>query len=315
MLPTLVTENGLVVNIDGQPIMVSKTHRNYGSIREAIKKDDKERVLALTNLDAYDISVQEYAAKTEELEFKNDKVYFRGKELNNLLSTRLSQMAAEGHPIQSYINFLNKLEENPSYNSRQQLYLFLEDHDLPITEDGDILAYKGVRNDYKDCHTGTFDNSVGQEHEMPRSEVDDNTNHGCSKGFHAGSEAYATGFGQRTVVVKINPKDAVSVPHRETAKLRCCKYKVVAEYTRTLDMACYANDASDLIEKFKDNFFIGDEIFFDYHDEERHVVIQLIDENTVTCKLMYHDPSFSYVQPMYRTFKIADMEAVEDANY
>lgn len=313
MLTIVVSEKDVVVNIDGTPVIISKSSPNYGSIRQAIIDDDAERVLSLTNLDSYDIAVEEYTADYGDVEFKDGKVYYKGEELHNELTRRMAQMAEEGFPVTSYINFLEKLMQNPSYNSRQQLYLFLEDHKLPISEDGDILAYKGVTDDYMDCHTRSFDNSVGNTHEMPRSEVDDNTNNGCSKGFHAGSEAYATGFGSRTVIVKINPKDCVSVPHRETAKLRCCKYTVVAEYTRTLDRACYANDAQDLVSYFKDNYFPGDEIYFYYDDEDRHVFIEHVGEDSITCKLMHGDPSFSYTEPKYRTFKIEKMVDIDEA--
>jgi hypothetical protein len=54
-----------------------------------------------------------------------------------------------------------------------ELYGFLEKGNLPITNDGHFLAYKKVRKDYKDCHSGTMDNSIGQVVEMERNQVDD----------------------------------------------------------------------------------------------------------------------------------------------
>jgi hypothetical protein len=106
---------------------------------------------------------------------------------------------------------------------------------MPITDDGCFLGYKGVTNDYKDVHSGRFDNSVGAINEMPRNKVCDDFRQGCSYGFHVGSLEYATRWGPKTVIVKVNPKDVVSVPEDSNwQKLRTAKYEVVAKYTGPL---------------------------------------------------------------------------------
>jgi len=40
----------------------------------------------------------------------------------------------------------------------------------------------------------------------------------------------------KIVIVKINPKDVVSVPDYDTRKLRCCKYKVIDEYSGVIEL-------------------------------------------------------------------------------
>jgi len=133
---------------------------------------------------------------------------------------------------------LENLYNNPSHNSRAQLYQFLEHKNMPITEDGCFLAYKSVDANYMDHHTGKFSNRVGQVLSIARRSVDDNPENGCSYGFHAGSLEYASNFGggdRRVVIVKINPEDVVSVPNDcEFQKLRTAKYEVVADYTGPL---------------------------------------------------------------------------------
>ena len=105
---------------------------------------------------------------------------------------------------------------------------------MPITPEGNFLAYKGVNDDFTDKHTGKFSNKVGEVLEMRRGGVDDDARHGCSSGFHAGSYEYAKGYaynGGNLMVVEINPADVVSVPYDcECQKLRTCKYKVVGHY-------------------------------------------------------------------------------------
>jgi hypothetical protein len=102
---------------------------------------------------------------------------------------------------------------------------------LPITPDGSFLAYKKIRQDYTDCHTGKMNNSVGQVVEMERNKVDDDQNQTCSTGLHFCSRDYLNHFGgERIVIVKINPRDVVSIPNDyNDSKGRACRYEVVDE--------------------------------------------------------------------------------------
>jgi hypothetical protein len=120
---------------------------------------------------------------------------------------------------------------NPKKNIVEELYPFLQHNDITITEEGNILAYKRVTSDFKDCYTQTFDNSVGQTVVMPRTEVNDNPNHTCSSGLHFCAFSYVKHFhGAKLVKVEVSPEDVVSIPvDYNGAKGRCCKYKVVED--------------------------------------------------------------------------------------
>jgi hypothetical protein len=126
---------------------------------------------------------------------------------------------------------MENLMANPSYRAVNELYGFLEKNNLPITSDGHFLAYKKVREDYKDCHSGTFDNSVGKVVEMERNQVNDNKEQTCSAGLHFCSEGYLRHFGgERVMILKINPRDVVSIPtDYNDSKGRCCRYEVIGE--------------------------------------------------------------------------------------
>jgi hypothetical protein len=133
------------------------------------------------------------------------------------------------------VSFLENISENPSYQSQQELFDFLEHKNLPITDDGCFLAYKSVTPDYKDWHTKTIDNSIGAViPRKKRSEVDDNRDEGCSRGYHAGSIEYVRQYygGKigHLMTVKINPVDVVSVPKEcSCQKIRVTFYEVIAE--------------------------------------------------------------------------------------
>jgi hypothetical protein len=134
------------------------------------------------------------------------------------------------------IRFLANVLENHSNRAVQELYTFLENKNLPITEDGCFLAYKAVTSDYKDKWTNKIDNSVGETVSMQRRKVNDDCGMGCADGLHCGAIEYVEGYrsehyGDRVVIVKVNPKDVVSVPTDcECQKVRTCEYQVVADY-------------------------------------------------------------------------------------
>jgi hypothetical protein len=123
--------------------------------------------------------------------------------------------------------------KNPSKRSVDELYGFLEKNSLPITPDGHFLAYKKVRRDFKDIHSGTMDNSPGTIVEMERNQVDDNKDQTCSTGLHFCGLSYLEFFGDRNsrvVIVKIDPADVVSIPSDYNgAKGRACRYEVIGE--------------------------------------------------------------------------------------
>ena len=140
-------------------------------------------------------------------------------------------MYKDGFDITPLLAFYSNLILNPSKTAQEELYSFLEKSNLPITPDGHFLAYKKVRGDYKDCHTGTIDNSVGQKVFMSRNEVDDDRNNLCSTGLHFCSLDYLRHFGgERIMILKINPLHVVSIPRDyNDSKGRCCFYEVIGE--------------------------------------------------------------------------------------
>ena len=127
--------------------------------------------------------------------------------------------------------FLANLSQNPALHAIHELADFVAACDtITIDDDGFLLAYKGVTDEYLDVYSQTVDNSPGQHHVMPRNQVDDDRNEPCSAGFHVGSFDYAKSWGKRVMLVRINPRDVVSIPKDvHFQKLRCTEYFVIKE--------------------------------------------------------------------------------------
>jgi hypothetical protein len=224
--PFIVQGNNIVVVIGNKSHTVSKTHITYTKVLDAIKAGDWETVKdviepkkIVLNYGAGNVSIQ------------GETLFWKGEELNTGLARRMIQMLQEGFPVEPMVNFMENLYNNPSKRAVTELYGFLEKNNLPITPDGHFLAYKKVRANFFDVHSGTMDNSVGRIVEMERNKVDDNKDQTCSTGLHFCGMSYLSHFGgERTVIVKINPRDVVSIPtDYNEAKGRACRYEVIGE--------------------------------------------------------------------------------------
>lgn len=235
--PIIQTQNSITVVFD-KPYTINRDHVSFLKVRKAISDSQWELVEKLIDTRS---QIENYI--DGDCELRDGRIYYDGEEVHNVVADRILQFMQNDIPWKPLVSFLNNLMENPSYNSRQQLYSFLENEHLPITEDGHFLAYKAVSSTYKDMWTGNIDNSIGSIVEMKRSRVDDNSGNGCSSGLHAGSIEYVDGYGgsrgHKKVIVKINPRDVVSVPSEDCRKLRCCRYEVVSEFGSVLDESCY----------------------------------------------------------------------------
>jgi len=228
---TVLTANSFMFVFNNVPHNVPSSHDNYYKIVEEVVVNNNPE-LAIQMLKP--VKILE-SCKIKDITINGDSVFFKGEDISSeSISSKILDFVRNNHPIDALNNFLERLGNNPSYNSRKQLYKFLEHTGMPITPDGYFLAYKGVNAEMKDCYTNSFDNSIGAVLEMPRQKVNDNPNEGCSYGFHAGSLEYARNFGAVCVVVKIDPADVVSVPHdSNNQKLRTCKYEVIGVHKNT----------------------------------------------------------------------------------
>lgn len=232
MLSFTIGKSSISLFLDGQFYSIDDSHPNYRLIREELGKPAEERDIGnIRN----NITVKVYIERltSGKVTVFDDSVVYDGQPIDNYMTRRMLELLAEGFDITPWARFMDNVFQNPAEYARGELYEWMEKAEMPMTEDGCFLAFKKIRGDYTDCHTGKFDHSPGSVVEMPREKCDPiRTNH-CSTGFHFCSVGYLSQFGgQRIVVVKINPRDVTSIPNDyHFTKGRCCRYEVVAELT------------------------------------------------------------------------------------
>jgi len=246
-IPYIMRDESITVFFDGTPHTINNTHVNFRALRQAILDANYDAIPSLLSIEK----------KIEDMTFGNIKIrdgklYYHNTELHGVVVQKLLKFLKEGSKdAMPLVNFIERIMRNPSANSTNELYTFLSYKDLPITPEGKFLAYKGVKKDYysksaslqttvlqgKVNEAGEIYNGVGETIVVARNQVDDNKEHHCSFGLHAGSYDYANnwaGKDGRLLVVEIDPADAVSVPTDcSFQKLRTCAYKVIGDITET----------------------------------------------------------------------------------
>jgi len=247
-IPHAIDEHNITVVVDNETHIIPRSALNYNAIKDALNSGDHSSISSLLDTKAA------LETQTEgKVSCNGDSVTYNGQVIENSATQKLLNLVADGYSdMTPWLKFIDKLMRNPSFSSREQAYKFLEHKGMPLTADGNVLGYKGVREDYKDKWSGKFSNHVGAELSMERTQVDDNINHGCSAGFHVGSHEYADSWASsngKLMLVEFSPEDIVSVPHDcQYAKLRVCRYRVVSEcFDRKIldDSGVYGNQTNE----------------------------------------------------------------------
>jgi len=224
----------VTVYVNGTPYNVTTDHRNYETIREKLNRKDYDRLEEFLN-----VPLAINKCSDGKVVFQNGAIFYNGEEIHNVLVDRILKFSEKGYPFEPLIAFLENVLKNPLQSAKDELYLFLETGNNPVTDDGCFLAYKKVNMDLKSIHAspdGThLDHSIGAIVHMDRDEVDDDRDRTCSKGLHFCSLTYLPKYGclhnSRVVIVKINPRDVVAIPRDyNNTKGRACCYEVIAEY-------------------------------------------------------------------------------------
>ncbi len=251
--------------ISGRSYQLNAGHANFKQVCAELDKNvhDVSRIKSL-----FDVATAVVEYSKGNVEIKNGVVSYKGEAINGLITDRILAFMREGLPYQPLLKFLENVMQNPSARARTETYRFLDSLNnsangtpqITITSDGCFLAYKGVSDDYYSITSGSAKlikgksrngniyNGLGEKIEMERARVDDDCNRTCSYGLHVGAHAYASSFAGSNghlMLVKVNPKDIVSIPTDCSAqKCRTCAYEVVDE----LENNPYTNDYDDYNE-------------------------------------------------------------------
>ena len=258
---------------DGAQILTARNdHPKWNEIIEAFKSDNANKLISLISLKSV---IEDYTVGM--LSINGTGVTYAGKPIHTIDAERVMAFLRDGLPYKPIANYIERKMANPSSRAINEMYNFLEHKNMPLTDKGTFIAYKGVSEDFYSI-TGNLDtvvvqgninaegkilNAIGSTIEVQRSSVDDDFRKGCSHGLHAGSLSYAAGWGKKVILVEIDPADVVSIPEDcSYQKLRCCKYKVVGEYTGPLPDH-YINEFSsddDTDENYDEDYDDDDEV-------------------------------------------------------
>jgi hypothetical protein len=263
----------LSIVIGNVPYVVQAAHPNFAAVVAAAKSGDDEEIAKIPDLINIARAVATYTDGKITVDVDNGVILHNGEEVHNYICDRILSMMEEGFQIDPMVNFLENLMQNPSKRSVDELYGFLEFGKMPITPDGHFLAYKRVGRDYKSVYDGKTDNSIGSKPSMPRNKVNDNKDETCSEGLHFCSVGYLGSYsGEKIVVLKINPRDVVSIPtDYNNTKGRACLYEVVGELTVDQVTQAIGGDSvwnTSVVDEFDDtDFEDADRDFSDEDDE------------------------------------------------
>ena len=220
--------NFITVSVDDETYQITSDHPEFAKVEHYVKTKQWDKVFNILGLAK---TLQNFTEG--DVTFDGMDVSYKGKKINSYVTQKLIKMVQEGTSDATPLaKFLDKVMQSKYDHVKENLYKFLEWGNIPLTADGDFLGYKSVRADYKDVRTGTFDNSPGTTVRMERSKVVSDPSQGCSAGLHVGVAQYVSGFGgAKTIVVKVDPRNVVSVPAEYNhQKMRTCEYFVVGDF-------------------------------------------------------------------------------------
>ena len=241
----IANDGNVTAVVSGQAYNFSKAHPNYNKLINHLKNNNVEHFEA-----CYDIVSHLNSYCEGYVNCADGVLNWDGIKMPNMFTSTILDMVKQGFPFEPMLNFLDNMSQNPSDHAIVELFDFMENKHMPITMDGHFLAYKAVKNNYKDIYSGTIDNSVGSVCSVPRSQVDGNRDNGCGKGLHVGAIDYAKSYGginldedggnddggNQLMICKVNPRDVVSVPtDHKFQKLRTCRYEVVSKFDSIFD--------------------------------------------------------------------------------
>lgn len=262
-------DNGRVITVyhNDQVLTFNREDNDkvFLQVRELYKEGDYEAISKLV-LTAENINLK-YADSDLTIS-KEGIVTINGDVLPSSLSKVIVALYKEDAPIDCFIKFWNKLNQNPSHKAVNRLYDFVDKHNITILPDGNLLLYRVVRRTkqpgvFVDIYTGTIKQAIGETISMARNKVDDDSAVGCSRGLHCASWSYTNYYGKAysgedaVVNVSVNPANVVAIPDEmNMSKLRVCEFTILEENTNLTEIreAFYSQQLESYYKEEEDDY-------------------------------------------------------------
>lgn len=215
----------------GNNLMSTKNQKTIGVV-EMLDNDglmDEALTNIITNRNRAIEEFRECGAKFNAIDMQEEK---------NILTSH--------NPSSNVTAFINRVINIKDIVVRESLKKWISSNpSLSVTEEGSIIGYKGVKDDFHSVRAGYgvingtpvdghHDCTPGNHIEMPRELVCADPNVSCSFGLHVGNLEYARNWSTKTVRVMFHPEDVVSVAG-ESEKLRVCNYVIIDDITNVSD--------------------------------------------------------------------------------
>lgn len=159
----------------------------------------------------------------------DDTVFGNMQQLESMLANMNQTRKVEG-----FKNFMTRISAviKERRHSVEDLIRFLEKADLPLANDGSVIAYKILRSQgngtFVDCHSGKVKQRVGSLVRVLPELVDLSRDRECSNGLHIARRRYLGSFsGDVCVLCLIAPEDFMAVPHNDSNKVRVSGYRIL----------------------------------------------------------------------------------------
>lgn len=225
----IFTLDGLSIVANGKHYVVTKTHRNYDAIKSAMRAKDFDSVDGLINVAA---ALVNYAQGTKiEVDAEAGVVLYNGTEVDDAIAEHILEMLADDFDIMPMVKLLGRIMSNPSERARKETYGWIRHNGMTITEEGFIVAWKRVKDDFTSFYDNKTMHTVGERTVLDRSQCDQDSTNTCSRGLHFCSHGYLpqymSGRGQ-VLMLELDPADIVAIPDDYNfSKGRACGYKVI----------------------------------------------------------------------------------------
>jgi len=253
VIPYIISDNSVSGYYKNRSFSLPKNHALFTQVVAALKSGETSALDNMLNIaEAYRKIINKVIAAVSVVSdngmvaYDGTDLFYGNKKVTNVLKPKFKKAISDGVNERALVNFISKSYLNPSQIAVSEAFDFLSYRELPITESGNVLAFKGIRDDYYSVRhnespsfylvQGSMDskghiyNAPGEIVEVPRCEVDSERSNHCARGLHIGSFDYAKGWGKRVVIVESDPSDFVSVPEDcNFQKMRVAKYSVISE--------------------------------------------------------------------------------------
>ena len=230
MLGYTITRDAITVVHEGEAVTVTSKEPTHADLLKALLAEDWDQAVYFLSLNNIIVDMTD-----GDVAIEDGCVLYQGFEVHSTVAREILKLVEEGQNVTPLMRFLARVENNPLISARNETFDFLQAHGFHIDEDGYIIAYKSVRENYTDHHSGEMDNSVGATVTEDRARCSTDRNVACAPGLHFATWGYANTFGgnsARIMVVRVDPADITSIPKdHSNQKARAWRYVIVSEIT------------------------------------------------------------------------------------